>query len=410
MVTETHPGTLAKARCLVWSRAEEVDPIRVTLVHSFYQSGAPSGENLAVEEQFSSLQAAGLAVDLFSRSTDTEAQSPLFSARSAVQVSTGIDLRTKALPQAESFRHILHVHNLFPNFGNRWIARWPGPVVATLHNYRWWCANGLFLRDGLSCTTCVDSGSMAATVHKCYRNSTIQSLPLSIATRSPEEKNPVLRRSTRIIAQNERMHEWLLRRGIARERISLIPGMVSIPSDQRADHADYDWAYVGRISSEKGLMELLKIWPSSQRLDVIGGGPLMAQAKSISDSAVNFKGLVSRETVLRELRHYKGLIFPGLCWEGAHPLVLREALVRGVPVVAATGSSAADFVQRTKTGAVFRGDSRSSLLSALKNVESRGYSLRYSCQDVGIKSFSSKTWLSRTLSAYKDAIISHESL
>src|SRR6266702_8426604 len=74
---------------------------------------------------------------------------------------------------------VVHVHNLLPNFGTRWLDRWPGPVVATLHNFRSMCPAGTLYRSGHVCTACPDGNPGAALRHACYRGSTLATLPLA---------------------------------------------------------------------------------------------------------------------------------------------------------------------------------------------------------------------------------------
>ena len=40
---------------------------------------------------------------------------------------------------------IVHVHNLFPNFGRSWASRYSSRLVTTIHNYRPLCAAATLL-------------------------------------------------------------------------------------------------------------------------------------------------------------------------------------------------------------------------------------------------------------------------
>ncbi len=131
--------------------------MRIALVHSFYRSDAPSGENVVVMLQAEALRTAGHEVLLVSRHTDEEMRSRLYDVRSAVRVATGVGPDPTA--QLRRFRpDVVHVHNLFPNFGERLLASWEGPLVATLHNFRPVCANALLFREGQVCTKCPGVG------------------------------------------------------------------------------------------------------------------------------------------------------------------------------------------------------------------------------------------------------------
>src|SRR6476469_1276851 len=64
-------------------------PLRIAVVHSFYRSDSPSGENALVEAQVAALRRRGHEVRLFAASSDDVADSPLGSMRQALTVSTG---------------------------------------------------------------------------------------------------------------------------------------------------------------------------------------------------------------------------------------------------------------------------------------------------------------------------------
>ena len=161
--------------------------MRVAVVNSFYSSSQPSGENRVVEDQVQALSDAGHEVRLLARFTDDESRQVSYPLRTAMRVATGRG--TNPMQDLREFKpDIVHVHNLFPNFGTDWIDRWQGPVVVSLHNYRAFCSNGLFYRSGAICFDCVDSGALAAVRHGCYRDSRGASVPVAIGRRA-DRKN-----------------------------------------------------------------------------------------------------------------------------------------------------------------------------------------------------------------------------
>ena len=142
--------------------------MRVAVVHSFYRSDQPSGENVAVLQQVGALRNAGIEILEVFRSTDEESEAPLYKVRSAISVATGVDFGHPQRAISEFAPDLVHVHNTFPNFGTRWLTKLQIPIVTTLHNFRASCANGLLYRDGHICLECPTSGSKAAFVHGCW--------------------------------------------------------------------------------------------------------------------------------------------------------------------------------------------------------------------------------------------------
>ena len=130
--------------------------MRIAVVHSFYSSASPSGENDVVISQVSALRRAGHDVTLIDWHTDVEELTRGYALRAGLQVATGFG--PSPLKQLAEFEpDVVHVHNLFPNAGTRWLRHTDFPVVSSLHNYRQVCANGLLYRDGHGCTECVRS-------------------------------------------------------------------------------------------------------------------------------------------------------------------------------------------------------------------------------------------------------------
>ncbi|MDG4864954.1 glycosyltransferase, partial [Streptomyces sp. T-3] len=144
--------------------------MRIAVVHSFYGSAAPSGENLVVAAQAEALRRAGHDVHLVTAATDDLADQPLYALRSATTVATGRG-RSPLGRLRELAPDLVHVHNLFPNFGRAWVSSWRGPLVTSLHNYRPLCANGLLYREGALCTRCPDGDRWAGLRGGCYRES-----------------------------------------------------------------------------------------------------------------------------------------------------------------------------------------------------------------------------------------------
>jgi glycosyltransferase involved in cell wall biosynthesis len=327
----------------------------ITVVHSYYRESSISGENLAVDMQIASLKAAGATVDVVARRTDELSRRRLYAAESWVRVASERDFGGDPLPPCENDNHILLVHNLFPNFGIDSVLGWQGPVVAVMHNFRTFCANGLLLRDGKFCDKCIDGNSIGAIEYGCYKESRIASIPLAITTRGGARRNPLLTRADRIICQSTRAERLFVQSGADPSKISMIPGFTPEPVSAVTDNSKSDrWVFVGRLSPEKGLLNLVRDWPAGVRLNVIGEGEEKASVFKAKPDSVALLGQKTHEEVMGTLGGYRGLVYPGVYSEGAYPMVVREALARGVPVLAAEGSSAADLIQSTDGGLTYR--------------------------------------------------------
>lgn len=324
--------------------------MRIALVHSFYRSDQPSGENTVVALEADLLRSRGHEVAIIGRSSDDLGTGaiPRLTAGWNVATGGGADPSDELRAFAPD---ITHVHNLFPNFATTWLAGWRGPIVATLHNYRSVCVNAVLFRDGHVCTLCPDGRRWAGVRHGCYRDSALASLPLAWRNRRGLGHDPLLRRADRILVLSPRAHDLFTRAGA--ERLRVVPNGIDVPPPEPSAGGS-GWVFVGRLTAEKGVAELLRWWPRGVGLDVIGSGPLDAQLRALAPAGVRFLGSLPRDELLARLPGYRGLLFPGVIPEGAYPLVVIEAWACGLPVLVRSGGAGADLVARFGHGRAYR--------------------------------------------------------
>jgi glycosyltransferase involved in cell wall biosynthesis len=377
--------------------------VRIALVHSFYSSRQPSGENQVVLAQVDALRDAGHEVLLVARYTDRAIQERGYSVRTAFGVATGFgpDPTTEL---REFSPDVVHVHNLFPNFGTRWLSRWKGPLVATLHNFRPLCANGLLYRDGHNCTLCPDGNRLASLRYGCYRDSRIATLPLALRNGRGPTQDAVIKRADTIIVLAERARAVYQGSGMPTLDMALVPNFVTLVNGEvRSAPAHERWISVGRLSGEKGFLELLQSWPRGVPLDIVGEGPLRAQLEASAPPGVQILGPTSHVELRLALPNYTGLAFPSRSVEGAIPLVVLEALEAGIPVVAHEGNGGADEIRLTGCGGVYGDRDYGGLAEALTSVREGGDSLRERARSTWQDRFSVSTWLTATIRVYEEA-------
>ena len=326
--------------------------MKIAVVHSFYSSSQPSGENRVVEDQVQLLRDAGHDVRLIARWTDQESRAAGYPVRTAFRVATGRG--STPLDELHDFEpDIVHVHNLFPNFGTNWIAQWDGPVVVSLHNYRPFCSNGLFYRDDEICFECVEKGDNAAIRHGCYRDSRIATVPVAIGRRV--DRTNVLAAASTIVTTSEGANEVvapLLGSGVTTTFIpNFGPGEAEapLPASKRSG-----WLAMGRFSLDKGFVELIEEWPEQERLTVIGDGELrksVLQAATLRE--VEVEGSLSIQELRARIPAFRGLVFPSR-WLEVAPQVVVEAMRVGLPIIAYEENVVATLVRSTGAGALYR--------------------------------------------------------
>ena len=381
--------------------------MRVALVHNFHRDRVPSGEDVVVRAQALALQEAGHDVCLVSRSNDDQYASLSGRVAAAAVVATG--LGPDPLDELRRFApDVVHVHNLFPNFGSRWLADVEAPLVATLHNFRPICAVATLLRDGQRCVSCV-SDPWAGVRHACFQGSRLATLPLAVAGRRGAPGHPLIRRADRLVVISARARDEYVRAGVDAGRFVVVPNAVPdlapVPSSPTAPTRDQRWLFLGRLSAEKGIEELLDLWPDDVRLDVVGDGELGDRLRARpARASVGLLGQRTNDEVRAMLPGYTGLVVPSLWPEAGPPLTYVEALAAGVPTLAWEGNGAADDVVASGTGLVVeRTPTPAAVATALAEISAGRDRYGSVCRAVYEERFSVPTWVERLLEVYEKA-------
>ncbi|WEO77980.1 glycosyltransferase family 4 protein [Cryobacterium sp. SO2] len=328
--------------------------MKVAVVHSYYSSRQSSGENVVVDAQVAAMREFGLDVEVIAARTDDLEQAPGYASRAALRVATGRG--GSPLEQIEAINpDVVHVHNLFPNWGTQWLSKWERPIVATVHNFRPVCAAGTLFRDGKVCTACPDSSALRAIQHACYRGSRVATLPLAVKSRGGVSGDRLLSRADRVILLTARARGLYEGFGLEPQKIEVIPNFVRDLGAVTEAPGRPGWAYTGRLSAEKGILNLVRHWPAMESLDVYGDGPLRGELEVLAKAhgKVTIHGSISHSEVPQALANARGLVFPSECPEGGVPQSYVEALSAGRMVVALGGSSAADDLIEAGAGVVF---------------------------------------------------------
>lgn len=184
-------------------------------------------------------------------------------------------------------------------------------------------------------------------------------------------------RVERVLACSRTVQAELARGGVSSEVLTLPVRPAGI-GFRRQPAAEPLFAYLGRLSREKGVELLLhsfralKAAAPGARLKIVGRGPegpaleRLARELGVAER-VTFTGWVPPAMVERELSDPWALVAPSL---HAEPLglVALEAIVRGVPVIASARGGFAETVEEGASGILFQNGDRQGLTAALETV------------------------------------------
>jgi len=355
--------------------------MNVLLVHNYYGSSAPSGENQVFEAESNLLRQRNHEVHEFLRHSDAIRTKGIRGAVQGALSTPWNPFAAKKIRQVVETvcSEVVHVHNTFPllspsifhSIGHR-AAR-----VLTLHNYRLFCPAAIPMRAGRVCTDCLDSRSVWPSLqHGCYRNSRSATLPLAANVALHRNLGTWTQQVDAFIAltefQRERMVEAGLPANLVHVKPNFYPGEpVMLPWAERQEYV----VFAGRLTAEKGVVALVKAWllwgSSAPELRIVGDGSLRAELEQLAAASpqtrIRFLGQLSGAAAQQEIACARLLVLPSECFE-TFGLVILEAFSHGTPAAVSNIGPLPSIVHPGENGAVFEPANPQSLLNAVRSV------------------------------------------
>ncbi len=239
---------------------------------------------------------------------------------------------------------IVHVHNFYYTASPSvfWGAKAAGAhTIMTLHNYRLFCLNGIFFRNESPCFVCHTEKEFGQGIHaKCFKSSKPFSAALAWSTLFHRKVGTWTKKVDRFIAINPSMPGFLKDVGIPGNAIFTKPNFLAVSGASRycnyASRNDY-YLYVGRLSVEKGVKQLVETFSRlKKKLVIIGEGELAGFVQQHVSEYIRYEGPQPKEILFHHYTQCLAFVFPSLWLEGM-PMTLIEAQSTGaIPIAAAT--------------------------------------------------------------------------
>ena len=352
--------------------------MRILLVHNYYGSSAPSGENHVFETEKALLLQHDHEVDEFIRHSDEIRSVGVMGTLKGALATTYNPFMARAIKKkVEQFKpDVVHAHNTFPLISPAifYAIGHQAARVLTLHNYRLLCPAAIPMRNRKVCTKCLDLRSAWPSIlHGCYRNSRMATLPLTV--------NVVLHRALgtwqhevdAFIALTEFQRTTMTVAGLPVDKVHVKPNYFpgNPPVVPWADRGSYA-VFAGRLSEEKGVRALVKAWiawgSDAPELRLVGDGPLRAELEdAAAGSSIHFLGQLTPDETIRQLAGARLQLLPSEWFEG-FPMVVREAFAVGTPAAVSNLGPLPSIVNHGKNGVIFEPANPQSLLTAVRNV------------------------------------------
>ena len=334
------------------------------MMHNRYRQ--QGGEDVSVKAEIELLASRGVDVIPFLADNETDHADPPISTRKlALSSAWSRDSYDTTRRLCAHYRpDVVHVQNFWMRLSPSVHAacRKEGiPNVQTLRNFRLFCLNSLFLRDGGVCEDCLGKSVWRGVARRCYRDSLSASAAVARMIETNRRRRTWQEDVKAFVALTEHSRSKVVAGGLPPGRVFVKPNFVEdFALDVSAPSASRTILSVGRLSREKGIGTLLAAWAHGGlqkigRLEIIGDGPerpaleRQAEAYGFPPHTVRFLGQQTHDQVSRHIRAARAVVLPSLWYETFGRLVV-EAFAAGRPAVVSSIGAMDELVASGRTG------------------------------------------------------------
>ena len=225
-------------------------------------------------------------------------------------------------------------------------------VRIKLHNFRYICCNSYLLKSHVSnmesCGACGIENKKYKFFNKYFQESYLKSI-YSVYFHK-KFFSLIKDADLKIYVLTNFHRDFLINKGVDEEKISVFHNYLPEPRFDSILKDDDYILYAGRISKEKGLIELLESFNKSNvqnlNLKIIGSGPLLDYVKKIySSEKIIFYGALSNKEVLNYIKNAKAVITATKMYEGQPNLLCESSLLGKVSIFPNAGGIKEFFPQ-----------------------------------------------------------------
>lgn len=293
------------------------------------------------------------------------------------------DINTSFNAILDSFRpdvvHLNNIHSyLSPQIAE--LAHKRGiKTVWTMHDYKLLCPSYSCLRNGDVCEACIDGNKINVLKNRCMKGALAPSL-IAWLEAAKWDKATLTACTDRFICPSEFISAKMVQGGFPVDKIITLNNFINpstiakaaaqAPSEKR----DGYYAYVGRLSEEKGVETLLKAASSlPYKLKIAGDGPIAEKLRENYSGYDNieFLGHLDGENVNRLLDRARFTVVPSEWYEN-NPFSIIESLCAGTPVLGAEIGGIPELIS-DDNGLTFTSADTSSLTAGINKMWERDF-------------------------------------
>ena len=306
---------------------------------------------------------------------------------------------------------IVHVHNFLPIITPAVFYACKElkiPVVVTLHNFRVICSNGLLYRDGGVCEDCIMSKwGLPAVKYGCYQDSKMTSIFPVLSNALHSHLNTWSTHIDKVIFLSA-FSQSIFRKShinFKEQQVAIKPNFTE-DNGYLYDKEEYV-LYVGRLSEEKGILNIIKACIKSEtRIKVAGTGPLKEYVGNLANNHNNIEvlGFQNQEQLSKLYKKAKALVTASKMYE-SFGLVIIESFSYGTPVIAPAFGNAGELVTDKYNGLHYDLNNVEDLENTINKLnDANQESLRRNARKTFLEKYTREENVSRLMKIYKSVV------
>lgn len=193
-----------------------------------------------------------------------------------------------------------------------------------------------------------------------------------------------------------------------KKNIDIVPNFTKTQLKNDTDKSKDYYLYYGRLSDEKGILELIEIFKETNlNLLIIGKGSLEkeVEVKTKNNPKIDFIGPKYGINLFNIVKNAKYVVQPSKGFENC-PMTIIESFSLGVPVIGANHSGFVDLIEDGKTGYLIDFSNKSKAVAKLLLINKQAMlnDMRLDVKKYYNKHLSEETHIKKVLAIYKSLL------
>lgn len=234
------------------------------------------------------------------------------------------------------------------------------PTVQAVYNYRLVCPSAELYTEGAVCERCVPGNTVHAVIHRCYRESYLQSAWYASIIGWHRWRRTFADKISSFMVPDNFLGAKLVDGGIPAGKVWRNPNPFFVEDYAATSQHDGYVLFVGRLDRQKGVLTLLDAMQRTEsggRLVIVGEGRLEAHVRLQAasprlDGQITWLGSRWGNDLSDLIRGCVALVIPSE-WYDNLPMILCKANAHGKPVIAARIDGLSEYVLEGANGHLF---------------------------------------------------------